>query len=224
VSIKHDGQIEVLPEGNRELDNVKWVYQDNIGYIFPEQSTINLSNQVEQGRWSDITDQKNISEEIVNEKVFMLWFDHGNRPNNASYQYIVVPDVSEQELKETSSNNREIEIISNTSEIQAVKCNKLGICQLTFYKAGEVEISDGFNFRMDSQGMAMLKMQGNRIEELTIADPSRKLSRMIITIPDIYNIRGDNFIAFPNNSQNLTYIIVDLPRGVYAGKSVSIQL
>ena len=154
----------------------------------------------------------------------MLWFDHGNRPNNASYQYIVVPDVSEQELKETSGNNRDIEIISNTADIQAVKSNKLGIYQLAFYKAGEVEISNGFKFRMDSQGMAMIKMQGNRIEELTIADPSRKLSRMIITIPDIYNVRGDNFIAFPNNSQNLTYIIVDLPQGVYAGKSVSIQL
>ena len=106
-------KIKKLPNGNRALDDVKWVYQDKIGYIFPEPATINLSNQIEQGRWSDITDQKNISREIVSERVFMLWFDHGNRPSNASYQYIVVPDVSEQELKETSSNNRNIEIISN---------------------------------------------------------------------------------------------------------------
>jgi len=224
VTILQDEIVKELPEGNRQLDNVKWVYQDKVGYIFPDPTTIKLSNQVEQGRWSDITDQKNISDEIVSEEVFKLWFDHGNRPNNASYQYIVVPDVSEQELKETSSNNRDIDIISNTSDIQAVKSNKLGIIQLAFYKAGEVEISNGFNFRMDSQGMAMLKMQGNRIEELTLSDPSRKLSRMIITIPDIYNVRGDNFIAFPNNSQNLTYIIVDLPQGVYAGKSVTFEL
>ena len=213
-----------LPDGDRQLENVKWVYQDKIGYIFPEPITINLSNQVEQGRWSDITDQKNISNEIVSEKVFMLWFDHGNRPSNASYQYIVVPAVSEQELKETSSNNRDIEIISNTSDIQAVKSNKLRICQLAFYRAGEVEVSDGLKIRMDSQGMAMLKMQGDRIEELTISDPSRKLSRMIITVSDIYNARGDNFIAFPNNNQNITFIVVDLPQGVYAGKSVSIKL
>ncbi len=158
VTVKQDDKITVLPEGNRKLDNVKWVHQDKVGYIFPEPATVMLSNQVEQGRWSDITDQKNISEEIVSEKVFMLWFDHGKRPSNASYQYIVVPDVSEQELKETSGNDRNVEIISNTADLQAVKSNKLGICQLAFYKAGEVEISDGFNFRMDSQGMAMLKM------------------------------------------------------------------
>lgn len=224
VTIQQDENTIILPKGSRKLDNVKWVYQDKIGYIFPDPTTVMLSNQVEQGRWSDITDQKNISEEIVSEEVFMLWFDHGDRPRNAAYQYIVVPDVSEQELTETSSNNRNVEIISNTADIQAVKNNKLGICQLAFFRAGEVEISDGFNFRMDSQGMAMLKMQGSRIEELSVSDPSRKLSRMIITVPEIYNASGDNFVAFPNNSQNKTYIIVDLPQGVYAGKSVSIKL
>ncbi len=72
--------------------------------------------------------------------------------------------------------------------------------------------------------MAMLKMQGNRIEELTVSDPSRKLSRMIITVPDLYNVNGDNFVAFPNNNQNKTFIVVDLPQGVFAGKSVSIKL
>ncbi|MCK5277114.1 MAG: chondroitin lyase, partial [Cyclobacteriaceae bacterium] len=152
-----------------------------------------------------------------------LWFNHGNRPRNASYQYIVVPDVSEQELMETGSNNRDIEIISNTSEIQAVKNNKLGICQIAFYKSGEVEISNGLKVRMDSQGMAMLTMRGNRIEKLTISDPSRKLSRILITVPDIYNITGDNFIVFPDSEQNNTLIVVDLPQGVFTGKSVVIN-
>ena len=223
VTIMQDDKARKLPNGNRELENVKWVHQDKIGYIFPEPTTINLSNQVEQGRWSDITDQKNISEEIVSEEVFMLWFNHGNRPRNASYQYIVVPDVSEQELMETGSINRDIEIISNTSEIQAVKNNKLGICQIAFYKSGEVEISNGLKVRMDSQGMAMLKMRGNRIEKLTISDPSRKLSRILITVPDIYNITGDNFIVFPDSEQNNTLIVVDLPQGVFTGKSVVIN-
>lgn len=224
VSIMQDAKIIKLKNGVHELNNVKWVYQDKIGYIFPEPTRINLSNQVEKGRWSDITDQKNISEEIVSKEVFMLWFDHGNSPEDASYQYIVVPNVSEQELKETSSNNRNIEIISNTSDIQAVKHNKLGILQIAFYKAGEVEISNGLKLRMDSQGMAMLQMRENRIEKLSISDPSRKLSRIIITVPDIYNIKGDNFIAYPNNEENNTLIVVDLPQGVYAGKSVIIEL
>ncbi len=224
VTVMQDGKIVVLPQGSRELEHVSWVHQDKIGYIMPEPTGISISNQVEEGRWSDITDQKNISQEIVSEEVFMLGFNHGNRPENASYQYIVVPHVSTGELMETAGNNRSIEILSNTSAIQAVKSNKLGISQLAFYKAGEVEISQDYKVGMDSQGMAMLKMKGGRIEELTVSDPSRKLSRILITVPDIYTISGDNFIVIPDSKQNNTLILVDLPQGVYAGKSVTIKL
>ena len=77
---------------------------------------------------------------------------------------------------------------------------------------------------MDSQGMAMLKMEGNRMKEFSVADPSRKLSRILITVSGIYSIRGDNFVALPDNNQNQTYFVIELPQGVYLGKSVTIQL
>jgi chondroitin AC lyase len=183
-----------------------------------------LSNQTEQGRWSDITDQKNISDELVSEKVFMLWFDHGNRPSEATYEYIVVPDVDEQELKETGPVNRQIEILSNTPEIQAVINNKLGICQLAFYRAGEVEVSDGLNFNMQSQGMAMLKLKDDRILELSLADPSRKLGSVLLSVSGIYNVSGDGFVALADHNQNKTYFVIELPQGVYLGESVTIKL
>ena len=235
VSMMQDGQKKVLPKGNRVAENVKWVYQDKIGYIFPEPTTINISNQTETGRWSDITDQKNISKELVSEEVFKLWFNHGDKINETdihgkrkmekfpSYQYIVVPDISEQKLVETSANNHNIEILSNTSDLQGVKNSKLGIVQLAFYKAGEVEIGNGQKIKMDSQGMAMLKMEDNNVKELTVADPSRQLSKIMITLPSIYTKIGDGFICFWNNKDNYTLVIVDLPQGVYLGKSVTIK-
>ncbi len=224
VTIEQNDQIQKVPSGSRALENVQWVHQDKIGYIFPENTPIHLSNQIEKGRWSDITDQKNISEEIVSKEVFMLWIDHGNEPQNAAYSYIVVPDVTVEELKESSSNSRNIEIISNTSEVQAVKNNKLEICQIAFYRAGEVEISADVKVSMESQGMAMLKMQENRITALTVSDPSRKLNKVLLTVSGIYDGNGSNFVAYPNQNQNNTLIIVDLPQGVYAGKSVVVEL
>jgi chondroitin AC lyase len=224
VTLMHNGKIQRLQRGNRQLDDVKWIYQDKIGYIFPQPATVNVSNQIEQGRWSDITDQKNISEEMVSKEVFMLWFDHGNRPSHASYQYIVVPDVSAQKLQETASDNRNIEILSNTAEIQAVKHHKLGLCQIAFYKAGELEISEGTRIRSDSQGMVMLKLQGERIDKMTVSDPSRKLSRMKITVSNMYNAKGENFVTLPNSEQNNTLILIDLPQDVYAGKSTVVKL
>jgi chondroitin AC lyase len=128
------------------------------------------------------------------------------------------------ELTSGANNNRNIKILSNTPDLQVVNNSKLEICQCAFYKAGELEISSGFKIKMDSQGMAMLKMQGNKIDELTISDPSRKLNRITITVPGIYNKNGNNFIALPNNNQNNTLFLVDLPQGVFAGKSVTIKL
>jgi len=224
VTVAQEGKVKKLPRGKRALDKVKWVYQDKIGYIFPEPTTIHLSNQAENGRWSDITDQKNISQEIVSKDVFKLWFDHGSRPQNGSYQYMVVPNISEQKLMEDSRNNRHIEILANRSDVQAVKHNKLGQCQIAFYGAAEVRVSTGLTVGMDSQGMAMLKMENNKIQELTVADPSRKLTNLMVTVTGVYDIEGDHFITYPNTGQDVTVILVDLPQGVYAGKSVTVRL
>ncbi|MFW5835608.1 MAG: polysaccharide lyase family 8 super-sandwich domain-containing protein [bacterium] len=224
VRVSQGGQAEVAPRSNSNLENVKWVHHDRVGYIFPEPATVNLSNRAQEGRWSDISATKSASDELVTQDVFLLGINHGNSPGNASYQYIVVPDVTPEEVALTGAGNRDIEVLSNTPDLQGVIHNKLGICQLAFYKAGEVEISDGYTVKMDSQGMAMLKMNGNRIEELTVSDPSRKLTRATLTLPGIYDSQGENFSTIPNSNENSTLVIVDLPTDVYAGSSTTIEL
>ena len=236
VSVLQDGIQSILPRGKREANNVKWVYQDKVGYIFPEPTKITISNQTETGRWSDITDQKNISTELVNTDIFKLYFNHGDKINETdihgkrkmeqspSYQYIVVPNITEKQLSESSGNNRNIKILSNTAELQGVKQTKLGIIQLAFYKSGEVEIEKGQTVKMDSQGMAMLKMDGNKVKEITVADPSRELSRILITLPYIYKTSAAGIACLPDIKNNKTMLIIDLPQGVYLGKSVSFKL
>lgn len=223
VSIMREGKEERLAEGERQLEKVKWVYQDKIGYIFPEPATVMLSNQTEQGRWSDITDQKNISEELVEEKVFTLWYDHGRRPENATYQYIVVPDVRKETLAQSSIDNRSIQILANTRRLQAVKNDKLNMYQMAFYTAGTLDLSDGKTFTMNSQGMAMVKMEGDRISELTLADPSRQLRAITLIIPGVYEVEKEDVIAFPNDVYQNTTLVVNLPQEEYAGKSVIIK-
>jgi len=222
VTVCQEGEVKTLPEGNRALEKVKWVHQDRVGYIFPNTATVQVSNQIQEGRWSDITDEKNVSDECVQEKVFMLWFDHGERPEDASYEYIVVPNVSEEELNDHA--NRPIEILANTTDIQGVKHVKDDVCQIAFYKAGEVSVAKGLNVRVDSQGMVMLHLKGNKIEKVTVADPSRKLSRMTLTVSGVYDARGDHFSGVVNTEENHTLFRIDLPQDVYAGQSVSMTL
>jgi chondroitin AC lyase len=224
VTVKEKEEVKKLSSGNRGLTNVSWVYHDKIGYIFPGSAAVEVANEVKEGRWSDITDQKNISTEIVHREVFSLLINHGKSPDSASYQYIVVPSVTEQELAATAGMNRNVEILSNTAEIQAVLNNKLGISQIAFYRAGEVEIKKGLKLKMDSPGMAMLRMHGEQVKELTLSDPSRKLSRLMVTLTGNYDARAEHFFTLSDSDEDNTMIIVDLPQGVYAGKSVTIQL
>ncbi len=224
VSIMQNGTRQGIPKGSRALQNVKWVYQDKVGYIFPQPAMVNLSNQAETGSWAAITDEKNVSDEAVSEEVFTLWFDHGKKPDGASYQYIVVPDVTEAMLNESSLNNRSIEILANTPALQAVKQTKLGIAQLAFYQAGTAEVEKGVTIGLYSPGMAMLKMQKGRLSELTLADPSRKLSQIRLTVSGIYKTRGDNYRTTVDEKQNSTVFIVDLPQGVYLGKSIRLKV
>ncbi len=223
VSMMQNSTRQSVPKGSRTLDRVKWVHHDNVGYIFPEPATVGLSNQTETGRWSDITDQKNISKDLVSEDVFALWFDHGKKPAGSSYQYIVVPGVTEQQLSETAGTNRSIDILANTRDLQAVMHRKLGISQLTFYRAGVMAVEKGINVGMDGPGMAMLKMQDGRLNELTLADPSRKLNRMLFSITGTYQNRGENYRTIVDEKQNRTLFVIDLPQGVYAGKSVHLK-
>lgn len=224
VTVVQNGEVKKLPRGTHELTGLQCAYQDRIGYIFPEPATLMLSNQEQKGRWSDITDQKNISDEIVGMDVFSLWYDHGKRPDSASYQYIVVPDVSEEELLASRANNREIEILSNTSDVHAVKHQALDIVQIAFYKAGEVNLSNGLSIRMESPGMAMVKLDGDRVRNLTVSDPTRKLSRMMVTLSGDYNGKGDKHFFYSQADGPGTLLVIDLPQGVYAGKSESVDL
>ena len=219
-----DGNPVRLPRGEHFLKNINWVHQDKIGYIFPTPARVHVTNQTEQGRWSDITDQKNVSDEIVNKDVFKLWFDHGKRPNGAAYQYIVVPNISEEALEASSKNNLNIEILENATGIQGVFHHQLGICQIIFYQAGELAINDDLSISMKTPGMVLAKVQESRVTSLTVSDPSRKSKSLKIGLTGTYEGKGGHFTlhAFPD--ENSTMVHVDLPDGVYAGKSVEIGL
>ena len=224
VHVQQEGSPQNMAKGSRTLQKVKWVHHDKTGYIFPEPASVNLSNQTETGSWAAITDQKNISKEVISKDVFKLWYNHGSKPAGASYAYIVVPDVTEKELITTGKNNRSVEVLSNTPALQAVRQSKLGISQLAFYKAGNIEIEKGIKVWMDSAGIVMLKTKGGKVKALTVADPSRKLSRMSVSVSGIYKNKGEGYTAVADQKQNRTLFTVDLPQGVYLGKSFNLVL
>jgi len=235
VVVSASGNEKTLNVGDHEFIDVSWVHHDGTGYIFPEPTGIHVSNNEESGTWYDINKQSSSSKELVKKDVFKLWIDHGVRPQgrlgglrnesmiakDIKYQYIVVPNS---ELEDMDA-NRGIEIITNNRLVQAVMHNELGICQIIFYQAGELMISENLVVSLASPGAVMLKIVNDVIKEISVADPTRKLSRMLMKISGNINANDkDNLRSVFNGATNMSDLTIDLPTGFYAGQSVIIGL
>ncbi len=223
VQVMENGKVRLMTSGKRTLEDVKWIHHDNIGYVFLNPTSINLSNQTETGSWAQITDEKNISKEPVHIDVFNLWFNHGSKPSNASYAYIVVPQISRIKLNDRSNNNCNIKILSNTASLQAVKEVKLGISQLNFFEAGAIEIEKGMKVQIKSSGLVQLKMKGGKLVGLTVSDPSRKLERIELLVSGLYDVQGENYHSSIDPVKKETKFSIDLPSTVFLGKSVNVK-
>ena len=212
VIASHGAIKETLEEGKHEIENANWVFHNGTGYLFPDSTTIHLSNQEESGKWTDITKQSRASKELVSLDVFSLWIDHGLRPQgnigltdyssaipkDVCYQYIVVPVTTLEQMEE----DRGIKVLVNNRMKQAVEDQNSGMVQALFYHGGEIETTGGIKLSIDSPGAVMLKVIKGEVKEITVADPSRSLSRIHLQISGMDNLS------------------IELPNGVYAGQSV----
>jgi len=223
VTVMSDNKKTVIESGERELKNVRWVYHDSVGYLFPEPVSVNLSNQTATGNWFRINRQIRSSKEEISLDVFKLWLDHGRRPARASYLYIVIPAVSMSEMAGIND-NRNIGVLSNTTDLQAVRHSGLNICQAVFYRSGTVQAAPGITIGLDGPGVVMVKTEGKAIKSISVSDPSRKSGRIHLITSMRIEKSGDNFKALWDEKKGVTEISIDLPPEPYAGKSVTVNL
>jgi chondroitin AC lyase len=234
IIVANDDHQNTLAEGEHQINQVNWIQHNNVGYIFPEPASIHVSNIEQSGSWFDINKQSTSSKELVSNDIFKLWIDHGVRPQgrrgglnhqsmiakDVKYQYIIVPNVKIEQMED----DRGIEVIANNRLVQAVKNNQLGISQIIFYQAGEIMIEEELSISIDSPGAIMLKIDNGQIEEITVADPSRKFSRLHMSITGEINSNGiDNIKCVYDKARNISELTINLPGGFYAGRSVNFE-
>ena len=222
VVVAGNNQKQVLTKGERQLSQVQWILHDGIGYLFPAPVNVNLSNQVQKGSWFIANHQSDTPKDEISKDVFKLWIDHGTQPTDASYQYIVVPATNEKELE--AQGNRSISILANSTDIQAVTNLNLGISQIVFYTSGKVKLSPELTIGIDSPGLVMVKTEGSKLKSITVADPSRKLAKIHLSVSAEISKTGNSFQSVWDKDKQISEIAIELPQTVYAGKSVTIEL
>lgn len=205
--------------GTHDFPHVSWVFHDGVGYVFPEPRKVKLSNAMATGKWKDINHQASASGEQVEREVFTLWLDHGVKPEQATYEYIVVPGA-ETALLEDYSKNSPIEILSNTPQIQAVVHKGINLGHVVFYEAGKIKINDHITLSTDNPCMVMVKVNEKNIEAVSVSDPSRKLNTLQLKTTAFVEGTGPGWEATWDKKEKLSTITIALPQEGNAGKSV----
>ncbi len=84
VTVSSNNQAKAIERGEQEFEQVDWVFQDSVGYIFPQPTTVHIKNDAVTGSWWRINKQSDSPQEEITQDVFTLWLNHGERPSDAS--------------------------------------------------------------------------------------------------------------------------------------------
>ncbi len=222
VVVKTTDGLQILSKGEHNLKDVSWVLHDSIGYFFPTPVSANIRNTTATGNWRQITHQSRATDEPVQKDVFTLWLDHGEKPVSAGYAYIVVPGISSSSMQQYSK-TKNIIILVNSPEIQAVQSEELNISEVVFYQPGNINLGNNIILATSNPCMVMVKLKGTAISEISVSDPTEKLSSLplLLNVPVI--VSGVNWHSAWNKEKKESTISVDLPQAEMAGKTVVIK-
>ncbi|WP_158543902.1 polysaccharide lyase family 8 super-sandwich domain-containing protein [Cohnella sp. OV330] len=196
-----DGQ--PMTDGTKQT-NGKWAYNDRIGYVFPNPTDFQVKLETKTGKWSDVVTGS--ATEPITKPIFSIWLDHGVKPTGASYQYILLPDKSAEEVG-SYANDNPIRILSNTPSVQAVRHETLGLSEMLFYQPGTVTVRDGLTVAVDKPAMV-------------IVDESKAPARISVANPETPGVTVNVTLNRDGEKTTTTY---RLGKDIFAGRSVTLN-
>ena len=222
VIAKSRKEHRVLEKGKHKLEHAAWILHSGVGYVFPDNTDVHITNEQATGNWRDINHQVQSSAEDLKMDLFTLWFDHGVKPQGGSYQYIVVPSAETTDL-EAYEKSAPVEILENSESIQAVRHRKLNRSQIVFYTQGQIALDDVV-VSVSSPCIVMVKTNGKSIDQLAVVDPTQKLSTLQLKISAMIEGSGDGWHATWDKKEKVSTLDIQLPSAAYAGSTVVLNL
>ena len=169
---------DIVAKGNATGSNIRWIRHDGTGYVFPKGGNVVMSLDKQHGNWRDIN--KSMPDMNVTKQVFTLAVDHGVKPTNATYAYIIVPEAADAKALDSYA-KRHVSILCNTPDLQAVEQTDLGIWQLIFHKGGTYA-DRNIAIEADKPCAVMLRRHNDGSVTLHVADPSQSQQPINISV------------------------------------------
>ena len=169
---------DITANGNVNSSNISWIRHDGTGYIFPKGGNVVMNLGKQHGNWREIN--KSMPDLNVTKPVFTLAVDHGVKPSDATYAYIVVPEAADAKTLDSYA-KRHVSILSNTPDLQAVEQTDLGIWQMIFHKAGSYA-DRNITIEADKPCALMLRRHADGSVTLHVADPAQRQQPINVSV------------------------------------------
>jgi chondroitin AC lyase len=199
-----------LPKGKHRLKSPTIIHHNNVVYVMA--GNVLLQNISQEGNWYRIS--KSRSKDKISHDVFTLCIDHGAMPKNAAYSYIVCPGMDRKQAQ-AYAKEPGVEVLSNTTDIQAVKHRKLKISQIAFFKSGSLKIDQKTTVTTNKPCLVMVRQVAGEFR-LAISDPTQKLKTIKVGVSGKLQGKGCTY----DPQKNISTVSLTLPTGGYAGKSI----
>ena len=185
--------------GNVLVEHPVWVYHDNVGYWFPDAENVTVESRRHTGSWKDI----NVSEsgKTLSADLFNLKINHGMKPKDDKYVYMIVPDRTLADFQKLITTDC-YKIIENSSKVQAVKTGEQ--YAVVFYEPCSVELEPELVLRSEEAVVVYIE-KDTETYKIWAGDPLFKQNSARL---------------FLNNRE----INIDFPSGDYTGSTVSTEV
>ncbi|OME01437.1 hypothetical protein BSK64_21605 [Paenibacillus odorifer] len=210
-----NGAVEPSQSGwSATLKNVQWAHLEgnvpgsDVGYYFPEAPSILAQREARTGSWKEINATQ--SDVPITRNYLSLAVEHGDTPTNGSYSYVLLPnrDIAG---TEDYSGNPDIEVLSNSKDVHAVREKKLGITAANFWNPGTVDSIKALN-----PASVMIRQIDQELV-VSVSDPtqSQNLLSLELDIPGLTLLSKDSKTDVVQASGN-TVITVDVKNSIGA--------
>lgn len=174
---------------NKTYENTEWILMEgHAGYLFPSKADTFVSRY----SW----------DEADNQQYFEARIEHGADPVDAEYSYVILPYATKEKLKRYYE-SPDIEMIDNTSEIQAVREKSLGITGYVFYQSGKCE------YISVDEAMIVTVCERDGEYTISVSDPTHYLEKAKVYIDLPLKLKESDSEMSIENYDEKTVITVD---------------
>jgi hypothetical protein len=183
------------------------------GCYFPGGTTVNALRQARTASWSQINSGGTTSSTTKN--YLTLWFDHGVKPANATYAYVLLPNYTTAQVSSYAA-SPEMTILENSTNAQAVKETTLNVVAANFW----TDVTKTVDLITVNKKASVMTQETTTGLAVAVSDPTQANAGSILVTLN----RAANSIAFLDPAITVTQLRPTIQMTVNVGGTLGRSL